>query len=203
MGGGMSRAAFVVDLLLLVGVVCFVFGVGSALLIFQHRGRDALAHPWRWLKSTYTLQRWLTTPLKMCVVAMLWQTNFQQLALTGPVASLAGDLDYRSRLFLTVSNLIGACICFYSLHLRDFEMSLRIELGSYIALIGTLGLWVMLVYLTIPIPNTSYGLNLTEAVIIGACIRAPLILRYKRALHRGDVKKTTRMRLILGGDVGP
>lgn len=198
----MSRGAAIVDLLLLVGVVCFVFGIGSAMLIFRRRGQ-AFTHPWRWARQTYTLSRWLTNPFKICIVAMLWQANFQQLALTGPIASMAGDLNYQSRLLLTLTNLLGAAFCFFGLHLRDFEMSLWIELGSYIAMIGTLGLWVTLVYLTIPLPNTSYGLNLTEAVIIAACIRAPLILRYKRALRRGDVKKTARLRLILGGDVGP
>jgi hypothetical protein len=203
MGGGMSRGAALADLLLLVGFVCLVFGFGSAMLIFRRRGHYALAHPWQWAKATYTLHRWLTNPFKICIVAMLWQANFQQLALTGPIASMAGDLDYQSRLLLTLANLVGACICFYSLHLRDFEMSLWIELGSYIALIGTLGLWVMLVYLTISLPNTSYGLNLTEAVIIAACIRAPLILIYKRALRRGDIPKQAKWRLILGGDVGP
>lgn len=194
---------YAVDLLVLVGFLCFVFGIGSTLLIFGRRSGFTLTHPWRWMRRTYTLHRWLTNPFKICIVAMLWQANFQQLALTGPIASMAGDLDYQSRLFLTLANLVGACICFYSLHLRDFEMSIWIELGSYIALIGTLGLWVTLVYLTIPLPNTSYGLNLTEAVIIGACIRAPLILIYKRALRRGDIPKQAKWRLILGGDVGP
>ena len=193
--------AFAVDLALLLLVIGFVFGVGSALLLIRARRSGTPMRPWTWFRATYTPWRWLTNPFKVCIVAMLWQTNFQQLALSGPVASLADDLDYRSRLYLTLANLVGACICFYALHLRDFEMSLWIELSSYIALIGTLGMWVGFVYWTIPLPNTSYGLNLTEAVVMAACIRAPLILIYKRALRRGDEPKTAKWRLILGGDV--
>ena len=192
------------DLVLLIGVICFVFGVGSALLIFGRRDNVDLRHPLRWAHTTYTMHRWLTQPFKMFTVGMLWQTNFQQLALTGPVASLTGDLDYRSRLYLTLANLIGGCICFYGLHIRDLERSLWIELGSYIALIPTLGMWVVLVYLTTQMPNTSYGLNLTEGFVLAATlVRAPEILIYKRALRKGNIPKQAKWRLILGGDLGP
>src|SRR6185312_10131675 len=110
----------------------------------------------------------------------------QQLALTGPTDSLVGELDYRARLYLTLANLIGACICFYGLHLKDFELSLWVEASSYISLIGSLGLWIGMVYLTVPLPNTSYGLNLTEGFVLAVTVvRIPLILRYKRALALG------------------
>jgi hypothetical protein len=195
---------FTLDLVLLVGFVCAVFGFGSAVLVLWHRTNiDAFHHPWHWFRTTYTATRWLTNPFKVCEVALLWQANFQQLALTGPIASMAGDLDYRSRLYLTLANLIGGGIAFYGLHLRDFEMSLWVEVCAYISLIGTLGWWVVLVYLTVPLPNTSYGLNSIEAFIIAAFIRSALVLRYKRALRRGaDVPRIARLRLILGGDVG-
>lgn len=192
----------VLDLILLAAFMAFVFGVGSSLLIFGHKA-GTMTHPWQWVKQTYTLRRWLTNPVKMFIVGMLWQANFQQLALTGPTASLAGDLDYRARLALTLANLVGGAICFYGLHLRDFELSLWVELSAYISLIGTLGMWVFLVYWSVPLPNTSYGLNLTEGFVLAtALIRAPEILWYKRALRRGDTNGIARMRLILGGDVG-
>lgn len=182
-----------VDVLLLVAIICFIFGVGSALLVAGHRTT------WRQLRSAYTMRRWLTNPFKVCLVAMLWQANFQQLALTGPSPSVAGDLDYRGRLFLTVANLIGGCIAFVGLHLRDFEMSLWIEVSAYISLIGTLGIWITLIYLTVPLPNTSYGLNATEAFVLAAVIRSWLILRYKLAVAKRDIPKQARLGLILGG----
>jgi hypothetical protein len=193
-----------VDVLLLAIIIGVVFGFGSAVLIFGRRTNiDAFHHPWQWFKTTYTARRWLTNPIKMFVVGMLWQANFQQLALTGPVASLAGDLDYRSRLYLTLANLIGGCVCFYALHIRDFELSLWWELSAYLSLIGTLGMWITLVYLTVPLPNTSYGLNLTEAFVLAVTlIRAPEIMLYKRALRRSDAATQARLRQLLGGDIG-
>jgi hypothetical protein len=192
------------DLAMLASVIGVVFTVGSAVLLLNKGANAAFrAHPITWLRSTYTLKRWLTDPFQVCIIAMLWQANFQQLALTGPSSSLAGDLDYRSRLYLTLANLVGACVCFYGLHLRDFERSLRLELGSFLALAWTLGIWVTMVYYTVTLPNTSYGLNLAEGTLIACVIRGVLIQRYKSSLkHGADPRKIARLRLILGGDIG-
>jgi hypothetical protein len=98
---------------------------------------------------------------------------------------------------LAAANLIGASFCFYALHMRDPDLSMTVELLGYISLTGTLTIWILLVYLQEPLPNTGFGLNLTEAFVLASIVRATKILKYKRAHRRGDLAGAVRLRKML------
>lgn len=154
-----------------------------------------------WAKSTFTWHRWLTQSFMMCGVGLLQQASIWQLVLGNTQLVMTyGELNTSSATYLSVANLIGTTIVFTGLHLRDWELALLMELSGYAAMLWSLLLWITLVYFVVPLPNTSYGLNLTEGFVIASGIRAVLILRYKWALHRHDVPRRVRLRRTLKGD---
>lgn len=152
-----------------------------------------------WLRTHFTLARWLSQSFMMCGVGLLMQASVWQLVLGNTQLVMTyGELTTTSARYLSVANLIGTAIVFYALHLRDWEQSLWVEVSGYAAMLWSLLLWVLLVYLVVPLPNTSYGLNLTEGFVIASSIRAGLILSYKRAARRADLDRTIKLRQILG-----
>jgi hypothetical protein len=151
------------------------------------------------MRAHYTLQRWLSQSFMMCGVGLMQQASLWQLVLGNTQLVMTnGELHTSSAIYLSVANLVGTSIVFYALHLRDWEQSLWLELCGYAAMLWSLLLWITLVYFVVPLPNTSYGLNLTEGFVIASGIRGVLILRYKRALRRGDVEAKVKLRLTLG-----
>jgi hypothetical protein len=153
----------------------------------------------RWIKSTFTLRRWLSQPFMLCGVGLLQQASIWQLVLgNSQTVMTSGELAPRSVVFLSIANLVGSTIVFYGLHLRDWEQSLSLELSGYLSMIWPLLLWVALVYLDVPLPNTSYGLNLTEGFVIASGIRIVLILRYRWAWWRGDIEAYRKLHRTLG-----
>lgn len=148
---------------------------------------------------TFTLARWLTQSFMMCGVGLLQQASIWQLVLGNTQLVMTyGELNTTSATYLSVANLVGTSIVFFALHLRDWELALWLELCGYAAMLWSLLLWITLVYFVVPLPNTSYGLNLTEGFVIASGIRAVLILRYKRALRRQDASTTITLRQTLG-----
>lgn len=145
------------------------------------------------------MQRWLTQSFMMCGVGLLMQASIWQLVLGNTqLVMTSGEIDPHSVPYLTFANLVGTAIVFYGLHLRNWESSLWVEVSGYASMLWSLALWILFVYLTAGLPNTSYGLNLTEGFVIASFIRAYLIARYKWALHRDDVPTKLRLRQILG-----
>lgn len=153
-----------------------------------------------WIKSTFTLRRWLTKPFMLCGVGLLQQASIWQLVLgNSQVGMTFNELDPKSVVYLSVANLAGTSIVFYGLHLRDWEQSVRMEAAGYLAMLWSLLLWITLVYFVVPLPNTSYGLNLTEGFVIASGIRTVLILRYEWAMRHGDMERWLALRQTLGG----
>lgn len=191
-------AAIIISLLG-TGLLAVTFGAASSLLVLIRKSsRDVMHHPLRWWQETYTMHRWSSNPFQMYSLLMLWQLSIAQLvfgniAFTEPQV-VAGELDFRNQTVLTVALLIGSTIAAYGLHLREIELSWSIELWGYLALAGQLLVWVALVYFTVPLPNTSFGLNLVEAFVLASIHRSRQILVYKWAKRRSHFNKQAEMR---------
>lgn len=140
--------------------------------------------PIRLLRKTFTMHRWATNPFQLYNLLLLLQVSVNQIAIGVPENSAQAGLDTQAQVSLAVCNMVGAAICTYGLHQRDVEFGLWIELSGYAALIGSLGMYITLVFLLFPMPNTSFGLALTEAFVLASIHRAVQIVQYKRARHR-------------------
>jgi len=177
----------VADLILGIGIMAAVFGVGTSIMLYGKRPAPGFSrHPMVWIRGTYTFARWRVNEWQMLACGLIWQATIWQLTLSKAdikVLSCLGEVDLKSQIALTCANLVGSSLAFYALHLRDLEVSLWVELCGYMSLVGTLGIWILMVYIREPLPNTGFGLNLTEAFVLASAIRMFKIVQYKRALH--------------------
>lgn len=155
----------------------------------------------QWLRSTFTMHRWNANPFQMYNLFLLLQVSINQVVIGVPDNSAQAFLSREAQIALAVCNLIGAAIAAYALHLRDKETALWIELSAYAALAGSLGIYVVLVLVLFPMPNTSFGLALSEAFVLASLHRAVWIFWYKHAKHKGHLSEARiLLRKIENGD---
>jgi hypothetical protein len=146
------------------------------------------------LRRTFTMRRWGNNPFQLYNLMLLLQVSVNQIVIGVPETSAQAALDHQAQVALAGCNLVGAAISAYGLHLRDFEFGLWVELSGYAALAGSLGIYITLVFLLFPMPNTSFGLALTEAFVLASIHRAVQIVRYKVARHRRTQIAAQRLR---------
>lgn len=181
----MSESMLTILLLILTGIT--IFGPASAVIYFTQRAKPRPASLGVWWRSTYTMHRWGSNPYQMYIISILLTTSITQLTFGVAASSVQADqLDYASQTALAVANLIGAAIAILGLHMKDIQTALWIEFFGLMSLIVTLGIWVFLVYITVALPNTSYGLNLSEACVLASIHRSIQIIMYKRARRIGN-----------------
>lgn len=152
--------------------------------------------PIRALRRTFTMHRWATNPFQLYSLFLLLQVSANQIAIGVPFGGPQEALDRTAQIALAGCNLLGALICAYGLHLRNIERALWVELFGYVALVGSLGIYVALVFLMQPLPNTSFGLALSEAFVFASLHRSIQIIRYKLA-RRHDRLVTDKAAAIL------
>jgi hypothetical protein len=140
--------------------------------------------PIRALRNTFTMHRWATNPFQLYSLLLLLQVSVNQIVIGVPFNGPQEALDRTAQIALAGCNLLGALISAYGLHLRNIERALWVELFGYVALAGSLGIYVGLVFLMQPLPNTSFGLALSEAFVFASLHRSIQIIRYKRARRR-------------------
>jgi hypothetical protein len=145
--------------------------------------------PIRWVRNTFTMHRWGVNPFQMYALFFLLQVSLNQLVIGVPETSAQSALNTEAQIALATCTLIGCLVSAYGLHLRDVETALWIELSGYVSLAGSLGIWVYLVFVLFPLPNTSYGLAFAEAFVLFSIHRAVQIVAYKRAKRRGHEGK--------------
>lgn len=143
----------------------------------------------RWVRRTFTLRRWSTQPWQMYPLLFLFQVSAAQVWVGVPPNAAQSVLDGDAQFALAACNLVGTLICAYGLHLRDIEIALWIELSGYASLIGSLAIFVVLVFAVFPMPNTSYGLAFAAAFVLASMHRAAQIAGYKCAKRRADRAK--------------
>lgn len=159
--------------------------------------------PIRWLRDTFTMRRWNANPFQMYCTFLLLQVSINQIVIGVPDNSAQALISREAQIALAVCNLAGALVSAIALHLRDKETALSIELSSYTCLAGSLGVYVMLVALLFPLPNTSFGLALSEAFVLASLHRAVWIFWYKRARKRGhEIEARLLLRKVDGDDGG-
>lgn len=156
--------------------------------------------PKRWLRDTFTMHRWNANPFQMYMTFLLLQVSINQIVIGVPENSANAALDHEAQIALAACNLIGATISALALHMRDVQFALWLELAGYAALAGSLGIYVYLVFAMFPLPNTSFGLALTEAFVFASLHRSIWICWYKRARHRGRLAEASMLlRQLEGG----
>jgi len=158
--------------------------------------------PIRLLRKTFTMRRWGTNPFQLYNLFLLLQVSINQIIIGVPETSAQAALSHDAQVALAICNCTGAAISAYGLHLRDFETGLWIELSGYASLAGSLGLYIVMVFLLFPLPNTSFGLALIEAFVLASIHRSIQIVRYKRARRRGvrlEIELLRRRLLDEGG----
>lgn len=127
-----------------------------------------------WLRHTFTLRRWNRNPFQLWMLFLLNQVSFNQIFFAD-VSGAVSDLDRRAQLLLSICNLVGGSFVMIGLNLREKTMAQWIELCGYIALTGSMGMYVWLVLKLSTPPNTSFGLGLSEAFVLASLHRAYLI----------------------------
>lgn len=133
------------------------------------------------LRRTFTMHRWATNPFQLYSLFLLMQVSANQIVIGVPFNGPQEALDRQAQIALAACNLLGSLICVYGLHLRNLDRALWVELCGYVALVGSLGIFVTLVFLMQPLPNTSFGLALSEAFVLASLHRSIQIIRYKLA----------------------
>lgn len=138
-----------------------------------------------WWQDVFTLHRWALNPFQMYDITFLLATSVAQVVLGATPGSVFADsLDRQTILALAISNIIGASIALWGLHLRDLESALWVEFWGYAVLIFVLGTYVLLVTQNQANPNASYGFALAEAFVYAAIHRSVQVLLYKRARRK-------------------
>lgn len=152
--------------------------------------------PLRWLRHAFTMHRWRTDPFQLYSLFLLLQVSANQIVIGVPENGPQALLERDAQIALAVCNLVGALICAVGLHLRDVKLGQLIELFGYVSLVGSLGIYVYLVFVIQPLPNTSFGLALSEAFVLASFHRSIVIACERRWPHRiaGFVRRTTRWR---------
>lgn len=140
--------------------------------------------PLRLLRNTFTMHRWSTNPFQMYSLFLLMQVSLNQILIGVPFNGPQEALDRDAQIALAACNLLGSLISAYGLHLRNLERAMWVELCGYISLAGSLAIYVYLVFIMQPLPNTSFGLALTEAFTFASIHRSIQIIRHKRARRR-------------------
>jgi hypothetical protein len=143
-----------------------------------------------------TLRRWNRNPFQMWLLLFAVQVSLNQILFLDR-SGLDDPSAKQAILSLAVCNLTGGAICMAGLHLRDKAMSRWVEMCGYIALIGSLGIYVYLVWSLSPGPITSYGLGLSEAFVIASCHRVAQMAReqWKIRRRRKELAKIQQARL--------
>ena len=158
----------------------------------------------RLMRNTFTVRRWGTNPFQLYNLLLLLQVSLWQLLIGVPpeeYPTAQGSLDHRAQIALVSCNLVGTVICAYGLHLRDAETGLWIECSGYIALIGSLGIYLAVAFALFPWPTASFGLALAQAFVLASIHRAVQIIQYKHARRRRTALEAEllRRRLDEGG----
>lgn len=130
----------------------------------------------RWFLHTFTMRRWNRNPFQMWMLVLLNYVSFNQIFFTN-ITGAVSDLERRAQLLLAICNLTGGLFVLLGLHLREKAMAQWVELCGYIALVGSMGMYVWLVVRVSTPPNTSFGLGLSEAFVLASLHRAFLIAR--------------------------
>jgi hypothetical protein len=154
----------------------FVVAVLFSLIVFGH-GTFPYRHPVQWARSIGTIRRWVQNPFQMWSIAMLTQTSIVQLLVGITNPNPMAYMDIGSQAALSWCNLIGSSICTYGLYLREEKLSQLIEMAGYLSLAGSVAVYIWLVYWTQPLPNSSFGLNLSEAFVFASVHRVIQIVR--------------------------
>lgn len=127
-----------------------------------------------WIRAHLTLRRWNRNPFQLWMLLAMSQVSANQL-LFAPDTGVISEESRQAQISLATCNLVGGLICLMALHLRDKRTALLIEMCSYVALIGSMGIYVALVWsVTLP-PNTSFGLGLSQAFVLASAHRSILI----------------------------
>lgn len=150
--------------------------------------------PIRRLRDAFTMHRWRTNPFQLYSLFLLLQVSLNQIVIGVPFGGPQEALDRDAQIVLAACNFIGALICAVGLHMRDVKLGQLIELFGYVSLAGSLGIYVYLVFVIQPLPNTSFGLALSEAFVLASFHRAIVIACDRRWPHRiaGFVRRTAR-----------
>lgn len=142
------------------------------------------------------MHRWATNPFQLYSLFLLMQVSANQIVIGVPFGGPQEALDRQAQIALAAVNLFGAVVSAYGLHLRNLERALWVELCGYVSLVGSLGMFVYLVFVMQPLPNTSFGLALSEAFVLASLHRSIQIIRYKLA-RRHDRLVTDKAVAIL------
>lgn len=128
--------------------------------------------PIRSLRHTFTMHRWAVNPWQLYTLFMLMQVSLNQIVIGVPYNGPQESLDRTAQIALAACNFLGSVICAYGVHLRDAEDGQLFELSGYLSLCGSLGIYVYLVFTMQPLPNTSFGLALSEAFLFASVHRS-------------------------------
>lgn len=139
----------------------------------------------RWLRETFTLCRWNRNPFQMWMLVFLMQISTNQILVANSAMGAIAEQPRQAQVMLSICNLVGGVIVFVGLHLRERVLGKWVELSGYLALTGSMGIYVWLVLAVSPLPNTSFGLGLSEAFVVASLHRWVLIVAEKvRAEYR-------------------
>lgn len=130
----------------------------------------------RWLRHTFTFCRWNRNPFQMWMLVFLMQVSTNQILVASSATGAIADQAREAQLSLSICNLLGGIIVFAGLHVREKGLGRWVELSGYIALTGSMGIYVWLVWKISPLPNTSFGLGLSEAFVVASLHRWVLIM---------------------------
>lgn len=128
--------------------------------------------PIPFLRNTFTMHRWAVNPWQLYTLFMLMQVSLNQIVIGVPPNGPQEFLARSAQIALAACNFLGSVICAYGVHLRDTNDGQLFELAGYLSLCGSLGIYVYLVFTVQPLPNTSYGLALSEAFLFASLHRA-------------------------------
>ncbi len=139
------------------------------------------------MKLPITFQRWNRNPFQMWMLLLLIYISSNQVFLA-KVGGAVADLARQAQLNLAICNLTGGFIVFCGLHVRERNLAKWIELCGYIALIGSMGIYVWIVLRVSDAPSTSFGVGLSEAFVLASFHRSLIVawdkIKLALQLHR-------------------
>jgi hypothetical protein len=155
------------------------------------------------IAQEFTTHRWRSNPFQMFSTLFLGTWSLLGIirgATEGGV--LATQVDHHAQVILAATNLFGAIICLFSLHMRDLESALWVEVVGYVSLVGSLGIYLYLVTeKTGNLFNSAPGVGLSWAFMAASLFRTVQIFRLKKAERRARELRRLVARVDPDGDV--
>lgn len=141
----------------------------------------------------FTGDRWNTNPHQCWGTVFLASASLSQVIIGIAPVSILTEIERPAALMVGSTNLFGALVILFGLHLKDKEAGLMYELAGSVSVALTLGVYCSMVLRQAPLAGVTLGFAMPEAFVFATFHRAIQVMRLKWARFSGSERLEHRM----------